>query len=147
MKVSCLRTSGAKPVSNVEANVKGQKFRWRVVLGAWLLHALSVAMIGGSMYVVPQFTQLFHDWDMELPTMTIWIVGLSSVFVPHWYVVWLLFVPVCVFTLKTVRDPSHKRSTVFFIWQFLLLAGATVTLLSTLSAVMLPFLSILHRLS
>lgn len=44
-------------------------------------------------YIVPQFAEIFEDFDMELPTITQWLIAISKFMGTYWYL--LPGIPLC----------------------------------------------------
>jgi len=100
---------------------KAQRLRRRVI-GA-LIYPVVVIMVavlivtGIMVFVIPKFQEIFNDFNVELPGLTIWLVNASlwvagqkpDQAIPGW--VWVLFSPVMVFLfLKLIRKTGPGRA-------------------------------------
>jgi type IV pilus assembly protein PilC len=101
---------------------KGQRLKRRI-LGALIYPAvvifIAVLIVTGIMYfVIPKFQEIFEDFDVELPKLTIfmidcskWVAGTSSKdqVVPG--VIWILISPVLIFLFfKLIRKTGPGRA-------------------------------------
>jgi type IV pilus assembly protein PilC len=101
---------------------KGQRLKRRI-LGALIYPAvvifIAVLIVTGIMYfVIPKFQEIFEDFDVELPKLTIfmidcskWVAGTSSKdqVVPG--VIWILISPILIFLFfKLIRKTGPGRA-------------------------------------
>lgn len=101
---------------------KGQRLKRRII-GAMIYPAvvimIAVAIVTGIMYfVIPKFQEIFNDFDVALPALTIWLIGASK-----WVAgqnpgqkvpgaIWVAASPVLVFMFfKVVRKTQFGRAT------------------------------------
>ncbi len=100
---------------------KAQRLRRRVI-GA-LIYPVVVIMVavlivtGIMVFVIPKFQAIFHDFNVELPGLTIWLIDVSlwvagkqvGQVIPGW--IWIIFSPVLVFLfLKLIRKTGPGRA-------------------------------------
>jgi type IV pilus assembly protein PilC len=102
---------------------KAQRLRRRII-GAMIYPAavitVAVLIVTGIMYfVIPKFKEIFNDFEVELPALTLWLTDASA-----WVAgnaspdqaipgaVWILVAPVVIFlTLKLIRMTGPGRAT------------------------------------
>ena len=102
---------------------KAQRLRARIK-GAMIypicVIVIAVAIVTGIMYfVIPKFQEIFNDFDVALPALTLWLVDMSlwvagtpksgEQAIPGW--VWVVSSPfMIVFFFKLVRKPGPGRA-------------------------------------
>jgi type IV pilus assembly protein PilC len=58
--------------------------------------------------IVPSFEKIFEDFDLDLPKMTLMLVGISNWCVHYWFLI--PGIPVCIWlTIKLIRKFKHGR--------------------------------------
>ncbi len=100
---------------------KAQRLRRRVI-GA-LIYPVVVIMVavlivtGIMVFVIPKFQEIFNDFNVELPGLTIWLIDVSlwvageqtGQVIPGW--IWIVFSPLLVFLfLKLIRKTGPGRA-------------------------------------
>lgn len=95
-----------KRVEAIRAKVKSASFY------PLLLTIAAVAVVIFLMlFVVPRFTQIYTDANVELPLMTQLLIGLSDIVGRYWYLLLLAFV-VCLPLLKSIVRSTRGRLSV-----------------------------------
>ena len=102
---------------------KAQKLK-RKIIGAMIYPAavitVAVLIVTGIMYfVIPKFKEIFNDFEVELPALTLWLTDASAWVAgnasPNQAIpgaVWILIAPVVIFlTLKLIRMTGPGRAT------------------------------------
>lgn len=92
-----------KRVETIRAKVKSASF-----YPLLLIIAASLVVVFLMLYVVPRFTQIYTDANVELPLMTRLLIGLSEFIGHYWYVLILLVVAV-IPLLKSVAGTTRGR--------------------------------------
>lgn len=101
---------------------KAQRLRRRII-GAMIYPVVvilvAVLIVTGIMvFVIPKFQEIFADFEVEIPALTLWLIDFSAwvagtndgQVVPGW--VWILFGPVLVFLFfKLIRKTVPGRAT------------------------------------
>jgi type IV pilus assembly protein PilC len=101
---------------------KAQRLRRRII-GAMIypvvVIVIAVLIVTGIMvFVIPKFQEIFNDFDVTLPAITIWLTDASAwvagtrhadQIVPGW--VWIIFSPILIFLfLKLIRKTGPGRA-------------------------------------
>ena len=85
----------------------------RRVIGAMVYPAVvitvAVTILTGIMLkIVPSFQKIFNDFDTELPTPTLILIGISDATASYWYMIPILPVSIFLF-VKLIRKFPHGR--------------------------------------
>jgi type IV pilus assembly protein PilC len=101
---------------------KAQRLRRRII-GAMIypcaVIAIAIIIVTGIMYfVIPKFQEIFNDFEVELPGLTIWLTNMSMWVAGRAYpdqavpgAIWILISPVVVFILfKLIRMTGPGRA-------------------------------------
>lgn len=70
-----------------------------------------LAFFGLMLFVIPQIGKIIQDLggpDAELPTLTVFMLGISSFMIQFWYIIIPLFIVGVVFLLRWLRTPEGK---------------------------------------
>ncbi len=117
---------------------------------AWMLLAHLVAvvvLIVALVRMVPEFLELFKEFDAAVPTMTELAIGLSHAVVQYWY----LLVPLVLFVdaaiLLGLRLLPGKAKGLSTVWAVLVLVAAILLLGFIILAVVLPLQALIVELS
>ncbi len=116
---------------------KAQRLRRRVI-GA-LIYPVVVIMVavlivtGIMVFVIPKFQEIFNDFNVELPGLTIWLIG-ASLWVAGQQVnqtipgfVWVLASPFLIFLfLKLIRKTGPGRAATDYALMFIPVLGGLV---------------------
>jgi type IV pilus assembly protein PilC len=92
-----------KRVETIRAKVKSASFYPML-----LTIAAVVVVIFLMLFVVPRFTQIYTDANVELPLMTQLLIGLSDIVGRYWYLL-LLALVVCLPLLKSIVRSTRGR--------------------------------------
>jgi type IV pilus assembly protein PilC len=101
---------------------KGQRLRRRIkgaLIYPTVVICIAVAIVTGIMYfVIPKFQEIFNDFNVKLPALTLWLVSASKWIagtatpdqkVPG--VIWILAAPFIIFFFfKIIRKTGHGRA-------------------------------------
>ncbi len=116
---------------------KGQRLRRRII-GAMIypICVISIAMliVTGIMYfVIPKFQDIFNDFDVELPGLTIWLVSASKWVAGTWPnqtvpgAVWVLCSPILIWLFfKLIRKTHAGRAATDVIRTYIPIIGPLV---------------------
>jgi type IV pilus assembly protein PilC len=85
-----------------EFKEKAQSLKRRII-GAMVYPVVVISVAIGILtfimvYIIPKFEKIFKDFDMTLPDLTLWLMGVSHWFVNNWYFLplfpigWWLFI-------------------------------------------------------
>ena len=108
---------------------KGQRLRSRIkgaLIYPTVVILIAVAIVTGIMYfVIPKFQEIFNDFNVKLPALTLWLVSASKWIagtaspdqrVPG--VIWIIAAPFIIFfLLKVIRKTGYGRAA--FDWVIL----------------------------
>lgn len=70
-----------------------------------------LAFFGLMLFVIPQIGKIIQDLggpDAELPTLTVFMLGISGFMIQFWYVIFPLIIVGVVFLLRWLRTPNGK---------------------------------------
>jgi MSHA biogenesis protein MshG len=74
----------------------------------FVIFALVVALIVMNILVIPVFAGMFEKFDAELPAMTLFLIGMSDLFVTGWWVM-IIIGMVCFFITRRYLDTKQGR--------------------------------------
>jgi MSHA biogenesis protein MshG len=74
----------------------------------FVIFALVVALIVMNILVIPVFAGMFEKFDAELPAMTLFLIGMSDLFVTSWWVM-IIIGMVCFFITRRYLDTKQGR--------------------------------------
>jgi MSHA biogenesis protein MshG len=74
----------------------------------FVVFALFAALIVMNIFVIPVFAGMFANFDAELPAMTLFLIGMSNLFVTKWWVLIILGM-VCFFITRRYLDTKQGR--------------------------------------
>jgi type IV pilus assembly protein PilC len=123
---------------------KAESVGWTILCTLCTLacHFVAIAVVTVVMIrVVPEFLNLFEDYEVELPNVTIWVLQLSFAFVSYWYLL-VLALPidgVVYFLLRRTPAKVNWLATIVLVLPLLL---AIATLALTMPALFLPLVKL-----
>jgi len=84
------------------------------VVAEILAHGFAWAAIWFGLYFwIPKLRNIFEDFAIELPEFTIWVLGLSDIFVRSWFIISALFFSIVIidaYVLFTLWERTAKFS-------------------------------------
>lgn len=92
-----------KRVEAIRARVRSASFYPLLLTSAAILVVLFLML-----YVVPTFTQIYADANVELPLMTRILIGMATALTQHWYLMILLLVVLAVFIKMLLRSTAGR---------------------------------------
>jgi MSHA biogenesis protein MshG len=76
--------------------------------------SMAVAIVVINIFVMPAFTQMFKQFENELPLPTRILIGTSNFFVSYWYLIIMFIVSMVIIFRRLIKTPRGKLKYAYF---------------------------------